>query len=131
LSKQRVYSAEGTPLNFLDTNRSWRQAAVRYSKERERAFSIIEYTSQVIDCLLMSVVFARAHVKEHKILMVVKLDAYTCKLYHYAFFCEKNFTYKLLAFFSLNFVLYNYRCVSKIIIVSFVVDYIRYYENKV
>jgi len=45
LSKQRVYSAEGTPLNFLDTNRSWRQAAMRYSKERERVFSIIKYTS--------------------------------------------------------------------------------------
>lgn len=31
MSKQRVYSAEGTPLNFLDTI-----ATVRHTKERER-----------------------------------------------------------------------------------------------
>lgn len=79
MSKQGVYSAEGTPLNFLDTI-----AAVRHSKERERegegenekaASSIIEYTSLVIDCLPLSIVFARAHVKKRKTLMVAKLNA--------------------------------------------------------
>lgn len=81
MSKQRVYSAEGTPLNFLDTI-----AAVRHSKEREKegergrenekaASSIIEYTSLVIDCLPLSIVFARAHVKKRKTLMVAKLNA--------------------------------------------------------
>lgn len=115
MSKQRVYSAEGTPLNFLDTNRSRRQAAVRYSREIERGekeregreegredreegredreagrererkiclSSIIEYIIQIIDCLLLSIVFARAHMKKRKNGYKI-VCACPCKLYYY------------------------------------------------